>query len=80
MGLTLIGKFCSSVLIMQTQVARVILFIFNMETKVRALAPHQKLVLWLSGALGTGWSGAWCPATWTTKRHKFPACTSDIGT
>lgn len=41
MGLKLIGKFCSSVLIMQTQEARIILFISNMESKVCALAPCQ---------------------------------------
>ena len=40
MGLKLIGKFCSSVLIMQTQEARV-LFISNEETGVCAQAPYQ---------------------------------------
>lgn len=44
-GLKLIGKFCSSILIMQTQEARVILFIFNVETEVCALAPHQRFEL-----------------------------------
>lgn len=41
MGLKLIGNFSSSVLIMQTQEARVFLFIFNKETGVWALAPYQ---------------------------------------
>ena len=41
MGLKLIGKFCSSVLIMQTQEARVLLFISNEETGVCAQAPYQ---------------------------------------
>lgn len=41
MGLKLIGKFCSSVLIMQTQEARIILFISSMKTKVCTLAPCQ---------------------------------------
>ena len=45
MGLKLKGKFCSSVLIMQTQEARVFLFIFNEETRVWALALYQRLVL-----------------------------------
>lgn len=38
MGLKLIGKFCSSALIRQTQEARIILFVFHMETEVHALA------------------------------------------
>ena len=41
MELKLIGKFCSSVLIMQTQEARVLLFISNEETRVCARAPYQ---------------------------------------
>ena len=45
MGLKLKGKFCSSDLIMQTQEARVFLFIFNEETRVWALALYQRLVL-----------------------------------
>ena len=45
MELKLIGKFCSSVLIMQTQEARVLLFISNEETRVCARAPYQWLVL-----------------------------------
>lgn len=43
--LKLIGKFCSSAFIMQTQEASTILFIFNVETRVCALALYQQLVL-----------------------------------
>lgn len=43
MGLKMIGKFCSSVLIIPTQEARIILFIFNVETDVWALALDHRL-------------------------------------
>ena len=45
MELKLIGKFCSSFFILQTQEASIILFIFNVETRVCALALYQQLVL-----------------------------------
>lgn len=45
MGLNLIDKFSSSVLIMQTQEARIILFISSMKTEVGTLAQCQGPVL-----------------------------------
>ena len=45
MGLNLTDKFSSSVLIMQTQEARIILFISSMKTEVGTLAQCQGPVL-----------------------------------
>lgn len=69
MGLKFIGKVCPSVLMMQTQKTRIVLFIFNLEPQVCALALHKGLVLEFCSTLPRGAARERTPTTDVGIRH-----------